>query len=613
MLILDADISSGMILQREEQVPVSGSAEPGAEVCATVRRGGETVAHGRAQAGEDGRFTVMLPPVSGGCQPCELEITSGSSSLVLADVLFGDVFHIMGQSNMELPLRRVYDPFDPSKPFSGGQRIPDCNYIREFRAPIIPCFDPAAEDDHWQQGEWFPADSPKAADMSAAGYFFARELFDRYGIPVGLVNTSAGGAPIEAFLPCDELRALHCCDEFLDEATVPGWMERTAEADSHRCEKYHAKVEQADVTGEKVLAGKYPAGESISLPFETEDFSGRLWLWTEFHLPELPDCGGELLLGTVTDSDAAYINGVKVGETGYMYPPRYYDIPAGLLRPGRNRLAVRLDIFGRRGGFTPGKRWCLRSGGVTVDLTDNWHCVRAVTTGGLREPAFFQGLPLSMYAVTAPAYRRKFKGLVIYQGESNDRNTESYRRLFSHFIGYYRRRCGWEIPVIFTQLPEFGGDGSWTVLRQAQLDCTELPRTAMAVTIGTGELNDLHPINKWDVGRRLARCAVKLIYEGGECRPVRCTGLTLTGRTAVLSFSEEVTLAAGEPGSFQAMYAGGIMAAEPEQLTPTEIRLTLPEESPAEVRYAWMQSPSPRLFDRDGMPVSPFRVIPEQN
>ena len=610
MICLDADISSGMILQRDERVPVTGKAAAGADVCVSAKRGGKTLSQGRAQADESGRFTVLLGPVSGSCEACEVIVTSGDETVTLTDVLFGDVFHIMGQSNMELPLYRVYDPYDAAKPFSGVRRTPDCPYVREFRAPVIPCFDPEEEYDCWEQGEWSSSDSPKAVNMSAVGYFFARALFDRFGIPIGLLNTSAGGAPIEAFLPYEELRGLHCCDAFLDEAAAPGWMERTAAEDGKRCQEYYSMLEREDRLGPQVLSGNCPAGEEISLPFWIKGVSGRLWFWREFDLPEGSSTEeAQLLLGTLTDSDAAYINGVKVGETGYMYPPRYYSIPSGAMHPGRNRLAVRLDIHGSEGGFTPGKRWCLKSGDSLIDLSRGWHYAAAVKTEGLKAPVFFQGLPLSMYAVSAPAYRRRFKGLVIYQGESNGSNAERYKELFSHFIGYYRRRIGWEIPVIFTQLPEYGSQGSWPVIRQAQLDCTALPGTAMAVTVGTGEVNDLHPINKWDVGRRLARQAMKLIYEGREERPVYCIEARCEGRRVILSFSGELCLSRQEDSYFTAVCADGEEKVRAEQLSGRSIALVLTREHPAEIRYAWMQSPvSPQLFDRDGMPVSPFRI-----
>ena len=604
ILKTDADIAQGMILQRDTENPLTGTTEPGAEVKVRLLKNGAEVLTASAAADDKGRFCVMLPPVSGGLEAYEIEFTG--TGVTLKDVLFGDVFNITGQSNMELPLCRIYDPFDPGKPFSGEVRTPDCPYIREFRTEIVCCFDPDTEFDHWDSGSWFSADSPQAAGMSAAGYFFAKELFDRYGIPIGLVNTSAGGAPIEGFMSAGMLRKLGGYDEFLDTVTVPGWMQKTNDEAAERCEKYYAALEAGDSIGSRVIAGDCPEGESFDLPWRIENFCGRLWLWTEFDVPEGYDTDNAmLLLGTLTDSDKAYINGTSVGETGYMYPPRYYSIGSGILRTGRNRLAVKLDVFGGQGGFTPGKRWCVKCGSRFIDLTKNWHYAKSYTCGKLDPPPFFQGMFLAMNADTAPVYRKKFKGLVIYQGESNCGNPGRYRELLEEYIKMVRRRFGYEIPVIITQLPEFGmNDDSWAVLRQAQLDCTELPQTAMAVTLGLGEDNDLHPINKWEVGRRLGICAERLIYEKKNYKPVRCTSAEYEDGKLILRFSEPVKLS-GEGAKFETVCAGEIHTAHPSE---HEGGLILPcPDKPQQVRYAWSSSPEmPVLFDSEGLPVSPF-------
>lgn len=517
MLYLDADISNGMILQRDVPDPVTGGAEPRSEIRVRLLADGSEICSARAVCDEEGRFRALLPAVPGGLDSYTLEVSAGDETLTVSDVLFGDVFHITGQSNMELPISRIYDPLDSSKPFSGDVRTPDCPYIREFRVPIVCCFDPETENDRWDGGEWTASSSPRAADMSAVGYFFARKLFDRFGIPVGLVNTSAGGAPIEGFLPASELRAMGGYDEYLDRVTAPGWMHNTERSDAKRCGAYYAMLDREDVLASRVLSGDCPDGKNVDLPWKITGFSGRVWLWTEISLPDDAPAGDAMLiLGTLTDSDRAYINGVQVGETGYMYPPRYYPVEEGILHPGTNRIAVRLDIFGNKGGFTPGKRWCLKlSDGSLTDLSRGWHYAVSVTADSLVPPAFFQGMPLAVYGITfAPAYRRNFKALVVYQGESNAGEAYRYRKLFTRFVTYYRERCGCDIPVIFTQLPEYGKVEDWDAIRQAQQECLSLPGTAMAVTLGLGELNDLHPINKAGVGERLAECAFKLIYNG---------------------------------------------------------------------------------------------------
>ena len=135
----------------------------------------------------------------------------------------------------------------------------------------------------------------------------------------------------------------------------------------------------------------------------------------------------------------------------------------------------------------------------------------------------------------------------------------------------------------------------------------------MAVTIGTGEASDLHPINKWDVGRRLALLAARLILEGQECPPVCCERAEARGLWTELKFTREVKLIRQENSYFTAVYADGTEeTVDAEQLSGRSLRLTISRESPAVIRYAWMPSPTdPQLWDTEGMPVSPFEIRTE--
>lgn len=596
---LDPIFSDGLVLQRDTENCICGSAAAGERITLAFN-GGE---YG-AEADEKGRFRLALPGQPASAEPCELVFSCGGETAVIKDVLFGDVFHITGQSNMELPICRTFDPF------SDIFRKPDCPMIREFRAPIENCFDPDTELEAFDGGSWTRSDSDGAMFMSAAGYFFAKTLYDDIKVPIGLVNTSAGGSAIEGRLPCKILREYGDYDEFLDKATAPGYIERTTEEDMTREGAHYRELEAGDKLREPILAGESPEGEKVSFPVEVKDFAGRIWFYKDFELPEgFPAEGAMLLLGTMTDRDVAYINGVQVGETGYMYPPRFYHIPDGLLKSGKNRVSFLLDIRYGQGGVTVGKRWCIKSGNSYIDLTGGWTMCRAVKTEKIIPGTFFQGLPLSVYGrTTAPAYGLKFKAMLIYQGETNGYNADKYERMFTRFVEYYRMRCGYDIPVIATQLPEFGfvDDGSWARLRDAQLACCKIPNTAMAVTIGIGEWNDLHPVNKWEVGRRLALCTKALAYDKQGYEPVRCTGVRYLDGGAELSFSEPVTLKGD--GYFEAVYGGEVRKVNARQ-KGEGVFLSLPDGRPEEIRYAYFDCPKdPELFDSKDLPVSPFRT-----
>ena len=604
MFKVDDVFSKDMILQRDVKNNISGNADSGSEVAVRLAKGSKVLFEGSARADDGSRWKVTLPAVEGSCEPYELTVSCGNDKTVIDGVLFGDVYHITGQSNMELPMSRTFSPFMPFKK-------PDCAFVREYRVPIVNCFDPDVEDKVFVGGSWVRSDAPEAMSMSAAGYFFAKELFESYGIPIGLVNTSAGGAPIEGRLPYSFLKEYGDYDEFLAKVTVPNYIENTVKEDMERDSAYFTMLHENDKIGDSILKGSYPDGEEISLPWDINDFAGRVWFWTEVNVPkDFPLDGAMLILGTLTDSDSAYVNGEKVGETGYMYPPRYYRITEGILKHGINRIAVKLDIFGGYGGFTEGKRWCLKSGDSIIDLTSGWKFAKAVTADKKQPGVFFQGLPLAVYGkTTAPAYNLNFKGMLIYQAESNGGNAEKYADLFTKWVRYYRKRCGYDIPVIATQLPEFGifDDGSWAELRRQQLKCCDIPNTSMAVTIGTGEYNDLHPINKWDVGKRLAICAKALIYENGDAYPIHCVSHEIKDGKLILNFSHPVKLVFDEADSyFEAVNGDKKEKLQAEQYS-NSIALDLGSTEPQAIRYAWRTSPSkPQLFDKDGLPVSPF-------
>ena len=598
MFTLDPVYSDGMVLQRDVENMIRGRADAGAEVTLTACGGSYSAA-----ADEKGRFEIALPAQPACQEPCEFTLSCGGEARTIRDILFGDVFHITGQSNMELPIRRTYDPF------SDVFRKPDCPMIREFRAPVDNCFDPELELDSFTGGCWTRSDSEAALDMSAAGYFFAKTLYDDIKIPIGLVNTSAGGAPIEGRLPCRILREYGDYDEFLDKANQPDYIEKTMAEDMAREGAYFADIEQRDKLGAKILAGESPEGKKVSFPVDISDAPGRVWFYNDIDLPEdFPEQGAMLLLGTMTDRDVAYINGKRVGETGYMYPPRFYQIPEGTLACGRNRIAVLLDVRGRFGGVTRGKRWCLKSGDKIVDLTSGWTMCRAVDAECLVPATFFQGLPLAVYGkTTAPAYGLKFKAMLIYQAESNGYNADKYAALFTRFVEYYRERCGYDIPVISTQLPEFGvPDDSWARLREAQLECCKIPGTAMAVTIGLGESNDLHPINKWDVGKRLAIATKALVYDKKGYEPVTCKSAVYEQGGVMLRFTESVALGEDE-GYFETVTGGEVRTVKP---AARDGGLFIPaDKKPDMIRYAWRSDPEkPCLFDGRGLPVSPFRI-----
>lgn len=606
-----------MILQSGKENIIYGSAPEFSQVTLVITGGTEK--HLSAVSDENGKWQLAIPPFPSSFNAFAFEFFCENETISFNDILFGELYHISGQSNMELPLNRTIDPLN--------EVIPDeSRFIREFRVPVKCCFGKNEEYDDFLGGEWKTAEGEDLLEMSAAGYYFAEEIFQKYNVPVGLVNTSAGGSPVEARLPYETLLRLGGYEDFLTRCTVPDYEKNTAEADRKKYAEWCAGLDRADSISQNIFHTE-TGFTKCRIPFYFRDdlalngFCGRIWFRRKFEIPEGADLeNAMLILGAMIDADKVYINGVQTGETGYMYPPRNYPVSKNLLQIGTNTVHVLLEVRQGQGGFVKGKNYCLKLSDRIIDLSGEWEYCIAAKGEYITPDVFFQGLPLSMYAaLTAPTFRIKFRGLLWYQGESNDRNPERYFELFKIFVNMYRSRCDYEIPVIFTQLCNFDDPVqsvppmSWAMVREQQLKCLEIHNTAMAVTIDIGEANDLHPMNKRDVGRRLALCARRLIYDDSSVpEDIVCLSArnVIPGRV-LLKFSDNALLRLKNETAkhFELIFEDGSVIIPKAEKTSIGIILTFNgENTPVSVRYAWSNDPeNPDLFTSEGLPISPFR------
>ncbi len=610
-------VSDHGILRCDSRNRIFGTADPGQSVKMRLSRRGEVIFEGSTQAETNGRWEMYLPPVSASFDPCELCVSAGDEQLTVTDLLFGELFHISGQSNMELPVYRTIDPFDPHTPKEN-------RYIREFRVPVTPTFGENEEYEDFQGGSWECAVGEPLMQMSGAGVYFAQTLFESYDVPIGLINTAAGGAPVESRLPCSILRSFGKYDSFLDECTRPGYMEATTEKDREKYRLWCEDMESRDEISGQIFSLDDLQGK-CEIPFYFREderfrgFSGRVWFRKTFVIPDDAKLDGDVLLslGVMTDADIVYVNGAKVGETGYMYPPRLYDIPAGVLKYGENTVLVRLEVRTGNGGFVKGKRYCLKAGDRIIDLSGEWEYAIAAEAPYLEPDVFFQGLPLSMYAaMTAPTFNLNCTGLIWYQAESNG-NWEDYPALFAAFVEMYRSRCGYDIPVVFAQLPNFddpsGGipDESWCHIREAQRSCLAIPGTAMTVNIDIGESNDLHPRNKWDVGRRLAYAARRLIF-GDDVKESAPVSAAVTGQgELLLTLTNSGSLAARRTPmkGFAVTDEKGISHPACGVLCENGVTVSFDKGiSPVSLRYLWENDPDMAELYCGELPVTPFEL-----
>jgi sialate O-acetylesterase len=357
------------------------------------------------------------------------------------------------------------------------------------------------------------------------------------------------------------------------------------------------------------------------------DENGAVWFRKEVTVPKsMTAQPAKLWLGRIVDQDSVFVNGKLAGTTGYQYPPRRYIVDSTLLKEGKNEIAVRVINNSGKGGFIPDKPYYLAAGGDTVDLKGPWKYRRGTTMQPLESQTFIRWKPGGLYnRMIAPLFNYGITGAIWYQGESNaDTHEEAskYQEQFTAMINNWRQEWNQgDFPFLFVQLANFmetndePTESAWAELRQAQLNTLSLPNTGMAVTIDIGEWNDIHPLNKKDVGIRLALQAKKIAY--GE-EDIVASGPVPSGADfkqdhVLIKFDhvgDGLTAKNGDPEHFAISGDGEHFVWANAEIMGNSVRVWSEQVSnPTVVRYAWADNPeSANLYNKYGLPASPFQI-----
>ncbi|MDR1601057.1 MAG: beta galactosidase jelly roll domain-containing protein [Tannerella sp.] len=612
-------IGDGMVLQRDAKLKIWGWADPNETVRVTFNKKSYA-----ATTGADGNWEVSLPAQKAG-GPYAMRI----NDITLNDVYVGDVWVCSGQSNMETYISRVLDLYADEVATANNPHI---RFIIQPHGYV-----PEGPQQEITGGEWKAVTPENILPLSAVAYFFAQELYDRYKVPVGLIQAAVGGSAIESWLSEE---ALQRYPKYVHD--IKQQIEQNRAAEAGRTEdRAPAGGEFRRPTAQDEGAGKWHLPDAdvadwkpIDLPGYWADkglgaVNGVLWFRKTVNVPaELASQEATLRLGNITNSDSAWINGAFVGNTTYQYPPRIYKVPAGVLKAGNNVVSVRVENAYGRGGFVEDKPFKLIIGKETIELAGKWK----YRIGRLNEsfppmPAGGMSMsmptrPVGMYnAMIAPLIKFAVKGALWYQGESNTGREKEYASLFPALVNDWRSK--WnnpDMPFLYVQLPNFMTPDSyppqtseWASFREVQRQALPmLPNIGMAVTIDVGEWNDIHPLNKKDVGHRLALQARRIAY--GEKNIVASGPLykevAVRGDSLVVSFTETGSgLATGEPLRGFAISADGryFVWANAKVEGNTVVVWNDFVKKPTVVRYAWGNNPvNANLRNREGLPASPF-------
>ncbi|MFA6961155.1 MAG: sialate O-acetylesterase [Opitutaceae bacterium] len=467
------------VLQRDKPIPVWGTADAGEKV--SVSFAGQAV---ETVADATGKWSVKLAPIPAKNDGSALVI-KGNNTITLANVVVGEVWLASGQSNMEWVVKNTYDAaidVPASANFPLIRHIQIAKKVSE--TPLATA-----------KGAWQVAGPDTTGGFTAAGYYFARDLYQLLHVPVGIINSSWGGTPVESWIDPEAYK------------TVP---------------TESAKVQERWT---KVLAD-YPANKA--------KFDADLAAWT-------------------AEESAAKAKGEKFTK----------QKPRGPQGPGH-----------------PNTPSGLNNGMIN---------------------------PLVPYAL---------RGAIWYQGESNAGRANEYRALFSSMITGWRTQFGQgDFPFYWVQLANYNNpDGTnWGFLREAQTQTLALPATGQAVIIDIGNRRDIHPRNKKDVGRRLARLALKNDYGIAiETSGPLMETATREGTGFKVTFTHidgGLIAPLNELTGFELAGADKVFKPADAKIEgDTVIVTSAAVAEPVAVRYAWRDAPTAGLFNKNsGLPAAPFR------
>jgi sialate O-acetylesterase len=609
-----------MVLQRSKPNSIWGWTTPGARVRV------EIAGHGvSATTASDGRWVAKIdPPSVGG--PYEMKI-DGPQTIVLHDLLVGDVWLCGGQSNMELGLSVVHDGPNEVK-------AADHPEIRLFMVHQHVAYSPAKI----PQGTWEVCTPKTIAEggsggFSAVAYFFGLKLHDTLHIPIGLVEDCVGGTPAETWTSAETLHRLGGFDAQIAEMQrlqklggpeygnyIMHWYDQY---DIGQQGKSWAATDFDDSTWKPV---QIPGGfADLGRP----DTPAVCWFRKEITLPDpLPPGQATIHLGSIEQMDTAYINGQWVGASAWVENPRVYFPHAGILKPGKNLIALRIFKVKKDGGFLSkpdalqlvlGDKTAIPlagewKGAVSVDARpphpmplsfENWPTMPSVLYQGMLEPV----APLAL------------TGAIWYQGEANTAHASQYQAILTAMIGDWRGLFAQgDFPFYIVSLPAFmphhdqpGSDG-WTEVREAQiLTARAVPNSGVAITVDTGEADNIHPKEKRIVGERLALCALASTYS----QPVVFRGPTIKSVERVpgaikIHFDHTdggLVAKGGVPKEFSLAGADHQWHWADAKIDGDAVIISSPDVSdPQDARYAWQSNPDATLYNGAGLPAEPFRT-----
>ena len=618
---------SGMVMQRGKTIPVWGKADAGETV--TIRFNKKQY---QTTADANGRWRVDLPKMKAG-GPYEMTVNEQT----IDNIMIGDVWLLSGQSNIDVTIERVYPQYTTEiDAYENSQ-------IRMFRVQNETSTHGVKDDIRPTNINWKPVNKQNAWLFSAAGYFLGKKMFEKNKVAQGIIVNSWGGTPIEAWISEDSLKSDYpMLIKKMQIYQSDNYVRTQMQANGAANHQWETMLNEADpgYADAQCDDSQWPV---INQNNWTWRGTGSVWLRKHITIDkEHAGKPARLLLGTLFDRDVTYLNGKQIGQTGYQYPPRRYDIPEGLLREGDNVIAIRfINKYGAC-HFIPEKPYMLCFGDDRMSqnpmpkdvlpLGDEWKMkVGAEMPQCPSSDVSLQNLPTTLYnAVLYPLAPYAINGIVWYQGESNTGNPTPYADYLKKLMGSWRDR--WQdqqMPFVIVQLANYDGrqqtgfprpitpqtepvNSGWAQLREAQRTAAKADAHAeLAVINDLGETVDIHPLRKKEVAERIALCFDKLIYNN----KVKLSPEVVSAQVsdAAIQLTLDKPIQEGDLYTFEVCNNGSNKYQNvPAVGRGNVITILYPSTSQAstlKVRYAWKDDPKQaNARSLSGLPMSSFEM-----
>ncbi|WP_045030106.1 sialate O-acetylesterase [Draconibacterium sediminis] len=610
----------GMVLQRDIKIPLWGKSTPGALIIAELGNAKATT-----KADNDGKWMLHFPKFKAG-GPYTLKIyekDKPNEAIVLDEILIGDVWLASGQSNMEWQVQQAKD---------AGKEIANANFP-QVRFFVVDHSKEIKLQPDIASGKWEVCDSSSVKEFSAVAYFFARKIHQDQNVPVGIIQSTWGGTPIEAWTSREMLLTSPITRENTLATDTLTLDREDLVADSLSWVRIWDIVYNPQNNADKIFtATDYDDADwaEIEMPNVLKDFGigsyeGMVWLRKRISLPE-SFAGKDLTvsLGHPEMNYSFYFNGKEICKNvWYSDSTHSYTIPAGWVQQTEeNTIAVRVAMLWGGGGLNPpADELYITDGNSSISLAGNWLYKKDL------EPSFpkilnYQYYPTVLFnSMINPLIPYGIKGYIWYQGESNAAGAYNYRELFPMLIKDWRQR--WQqgnLPFLFVQLANYmerktlPSESEWAELREAQTLTLTQPNTGMACAIDLGEDNNIHPGNKQEVGRRLALIANKMVYKQ-DCvasgpmfhdfqkEEGRIRIHFNNGGSALLTKDGNKVTGFAIAGNDRKFYWAKA------EIDGNDIVVYSDEVAePVAVRYAWADNPECNLVNSEGLPAVPFRT-----